>query len=62
MTPLTQIHADRARLRAIEAALDTDLTLDERCDLQDEALDIKERLGEFERSVQDNEDCEYCSG
>ena len=52
----------RVKLKALEAQLTPELGLLERCEIQDEILEIKEQLGEFERSVQNGEGCENCSG
>lgn len=61
MQTITQTQADRARLKAIEEALQTNLTLQERCDLQDEADEIKTRLGDLVRSkCEDEEGCLFC--
>ena len=52
----------RVKLKALEAQLTPELGLFERCEIQDEVLEIKEQLGEFERVVQDGGECENCSG
>lgn len=54
----------RLQLRSFEEKLLTgDLSLFERCELEDEILSIKEALGEFERNVRDDSgECINCSG
>jgi len=59
---LLEISELRVKLKALEAQLTPELGLLERCAIQDEILEIKEQLGEFERSVQSGESCENCSG
>lgn len=63
MADLTEIHAKRIQLRDLEEQLQNpDLGLMERCDLEDEILEIKEALGEFERGCNQGGECESCSG
>jgi len=63
MADLTEIHAKRIQLRDLEKQLkNPDLGLFERCELQDKILEIKEVLGEFERSHNEGEGCVNCSG
>ena len=52
----------RVKLKALEAQLTPELGLLEKCAIQDEILEIKEQLGEFERTVQEGGECENCSG
>lgn len=59
---LLEISNLRLRLKELEAKLTPELGLLERCDIQDEILEIKEQLGDFERTVQDGGECENCSG
>lgn len=66
MSQLTLIQASemRLQLRSFEEKLLTgDLSLFDRCELEDEILSIKEALGEFERNVRDDSgECINCSG
>lgn len=66
MSQLTLIQASemRLQLRSFEEQLLTgDLSLFDRCELEDEILSIKEALGEFERNVRDDSgECINCSG
>lgn len=66
MSQLTLIQASemRLQLRSFEEQLLTgNLSLFERCELEDEILSIKEALGEFERNVRDDSgECINCSG
>jgi hypothetical protein len=63
MANLTEIHAKRIQLRDLEKQLQNpDLGLFEKCELQDQILEIKEALGEFERSHNERGECENCSG
>lgn len=59
---LLEISELRLRLAELEKQLTPELGLLEKCAIQDEILEIKEQLGEFERSVQSGESCENCSG
>ena len=59
---LLEISNLRLRLKELQAKLTPELGLLERCDIEDEILEIKEQFGEFERSVQSGESCENCSG
>ena len=64
MTTLTllEVSALRLKLKELEQQLPV-LSLFERCDVEDEILEIKEQLGEFERSVRDESgECINCSG
>lgn len=63
MADLTEIHAKRIQLKELEKQLQNpDLGLMKRCDLEDEILEIKEALGEFERSCNQGGECVNCSG
>jgi len=63
MTPLTEVHELRVKLKNLESQDLTALSLFDRCEVEDEILEIKERLGDFERSVRDESgDCINCSG
>lgn len=59
---LLEISNLRLRLKELDAKLTPELGLFERCEIQDEVLEIKEQLGEFERTVQEGGECENCSG
>ncbi len=57
---LLQASEYRLRLRTLEASLPY-LGLIERCEAQDEILEIKKTLGEFMEVVRkDDDDCEAC--
>lgn len=57
---LLEVSALRVKLKDLEAKL-PGLSLFDRCDVEDEILEIKEQLGDFERSVRDeSEECEAC--
>ncbi len=63
MADLTEIHAKRIQLRDLETQLQNpDLGLFEKCEIQDQILEIREALGEFERSCNQGGECETCSG
>jgi hypothetical protein len=66
MTQLTLLEASamRVKLKDIEKQIESgNLPLLDRCELEDEALTLKEQLGEFERTVRDDSgDCINCSG
>lgn len=61
-TKMTLLQASeyRLRLKALEASL-PHLGLIERCEVEDEILEIKKALGEFMEVARNNEDeCEAC--
>ena len=65
MDKLTLLEASemRVKLKGLEKQIESgELSLLERCEIEDEILEIKEALGEFERGHQENENCENCSG
>jgi len=50
MTTLLEISEMRVKLKALESQIESGtLSLVERCEVEDEILDLKERLGEFDR-------------
>lgn len=66
MLQLTLLQASemRVKLRDLEKQIESgELGLFERCEIEDEILELKEALGEFTRSVQEGRgDCINCSG
>jgi hypothetical protein len=54
----------RVKLKTLEKQIGSgELSLFERCEVEDEILELKEQLGEFERSVRDESgECINCSG
>lgn len=54
----------RVKLKTLEKQIESgELSLFERCEVEDEILELKENLGEFERSVRDDiGECINCSG
>lgn len=59
---LLQAHETRLKIKQLTDTLPT-LGLIERCEVQDEILELKEQLGEFQRVVADSgSECESCSG
>ncbi len=61
---LPEVFELRLRLKALEQEIASGgLSLFERCEKEDEVLEIKERLGEFDRHNQAGEEaCINCSG
>lgn len=60
---LCKVHELRVRLKALELSeQDAHLSFIERLEIKDEILEIKEKLGEFQRQVEGGEACENCSG
>ena len=61
---LPEVFDLRLKLQELEAKKDSpELSLFERCDLEDEILEIKEQLGEFDRlKFSDEGECINCSG
>lgn len=60
---LTETYPLRLRLKELEAIDLSTLGLFDRCEVEDEILELKEQLGEFERSVRDDSgECINCSG
>ncbi len=54
----------RVKLKSLEKQIVSgELSLFERCEIEDEILELKEQLGDFERSVRDDSgECINCSG
>ena len=54
----------RVKLKRLETQIESgELSLFDRCTVEDDILDIKEQLGEFERQVNDPDTaCDNCSG
>ena len=61
---LCKVHELRVRLKALELSeKDADISFVERLEIKDEILEIKEKLGEFQRQVSEaGAACENCSG
>lgn len=61
---LPEVFDLRLKLQELEGKKDSpELSLFERCDLEDEILQIKENLGQFDRQKFNNEEeCINCSG
>ena len=61
---LLQVYEKRVKLKDLEKQIASgELSLLDRCDVEDEILELKEQLGDFERSVRDDKnDCINCSG
>lgn len=61
---LPEVFDLRLKLQELETKKDSaDISLFERCDLEDEILEIKEKLGQFDRQKFDQgEECINCSG
>jgi hypothetical protein len=61
---LPEVFDLRLKLQDLEGKKDApELSLFERCDLEDEILQIKEKLGQFDRQkFDDTEECINCSG
>ena len=66
MTTLTlmEVSEMRVKLKNLEKQINSgELSLFDRCEVEDEILELKEQLGEFERSVRDDSgECINCSG
>jgi hypothetical protein len=60
---LPDVFAFRLKLQELEGKKDSpELSLFERCDIEDEILEIKEKLGEFDRlKFNDEGECLNCS-
>jgi hypothetical protein len=60
---LPEVFDLRLKLQELENKINsTELSLFERCDVEDEILDIKEKLGEFDRNKGgDDGECLTCS-
>lgn len=56
---LLQAHETRMKIKALADTLPT-LGLIERCEVEDEILELRKMLGEFIESANNNEDCEAC--
>lgn len=61
---LPEVFDLRLKLKALEGKKDSpELSLFERCDLEDDILQIKEKLGQFDRQkFNEAEECINCSG
>ena len=61
---LMEVSEMRVKLKTLEKQIESgELSLFERCEVEDEILELKENLGEFERSVRDDiGECINCSG
>jgi hypothetical protein len=66
MTTLTlmEVSEMRVKLKHLEKQITSgELSLFDRCEVEDEILELKEQLGDFERSVRDESgECINCSG
>ncbi|PWJ55284.1 hypothetical protein CLV98_11453 [Dyadobacter jejuensis] len=60
---LPEVFDLRQKLQSLEAKVNSEeLSLFERCDLEDEILELKEKLGEFDRlKFSDDGECLHCS-
>jgi hypothetical protein len=60
---LPEVFDLRLKLQELEAKVNSgELSLFERCDLEDEILELKEKLGEFDRlKFSGEEECLNCS-
>lgn len=57
---LLQVHETRVKIKQLEASL-PNLGLLERCEVEDEILELKKSIGEFQSTVQQSgDDCEAC--
>ncbi len=61
---LPEVFDLRLKLKALEEEIASGtLSLFDRCEKEDEILEIKEKLGEFDRAKGNNEEeCLHCSG
>lgn len=61
---LMEVSEMRVKLKDLEKQIASgELSLFDRCEVEDEILELKEQLGEFERSVRDDSgECINCSG
>lgn len=61
---LPEVFDFRLKLKELEGKKESpELSLFERCDLEDEILELKEKLGQFDRQKFDDQDeCINCSG
>ncbi|TDB57340.1 hypothetical protein [Arundinibacter roseus] len=61
---LPEVFDLRLKLQQLEGKKDSpELSLFERCDLEDEILNIKEQLGQFDRQkFSQDDECINCSG
>ncbi len=61
---LMEVSEMRVKLKTLEKQIASgELSLFDRCEVEDEILELKENLGEFERSVRDDSgECINCSG
>ena len=58
---ILEVSEMRVKLKALESQIESGtLSLIERCEVEDEILDLKEKLGEFDRGKWDNEECLNC--
>lgn len=56
---LLQAHEARIKIKELTALLPS-LGLIERCEVEDEILELRKVIGEFTQLAQDSEDCEAC--
>ncbi|MFN4145859.1 MAG: hypothetical protein ACK4GN_08560 [Runella sp.] len=61
---LMEVSEMRLKLKNLENQINSgELSLFERCEVEDQILELKEALGDFERSVRQEEgECINCSG
>ncbi len=61
---LMEVSEMRVKLKHLEKQIASgELSLFDRCEVEDEILELKEQLGDFERSVRDESgECINCSG
>ena len=61
---LQEISEARIKLRTLEKQIESgELSLFDRCEVEDEILELKEAIGDFERNVRDESgECLSCSG
>lgn len=61
---LQEISEARIKLRTLEKQIESgELSLFDRCEVEDEILELKEAIGDFERNVWDESgECLSCSG
>ncbi len=61
---LMEVSEMRVKLKNLEKQIESgELSLFDRCEVEDEILELKEQLGDFERSVRDDSgECINCSG
>lgn len=58
---ILEVSEMRVKLKTLESQIESGtLSLIERCEVEDEILDLRERLGEFDRGKWNNEECLNC--